>query len=203
MGRTKRDVRIGVPHHVVQRGNHQEDLFHSEGDRELYLAIINRFARLCGVEIAGFCVMTNHVHFVMVPTSLRGISDCLGRAHRKYSEYLNIRSGRFGSNWEGRFYSEPMSEAHAVHALRYIERNPVAAGIVRSATEWRWSSAGLHCGKGCLWELVTADVRPSEFRSPDIWSSFLERDLDHNERSMVGWINRTEVMNAALDGPFR
>jgi hypothetical protein len=46
-------------------------------------------------------------------------------------------------------------------------------------------------------------VRPCEFRSPDIWSSFLERDLDHNERSMVGWINRTEVMNAALDGPFR
>lgn len=203
MGRARRDVRIGVPHHVVHRGNHQEDLFGSDADREHYLWIMNRFARLCGAEIAGFCLMSNHVHYVMVPKSVRAIADCIGRAHRKYSEYLNIRQERFGANWEGRFYSEPMSAAHAVNALRYIERNPVAAGLVNCATDWRWSSAGRHCSRGRHWELVTTDIRPEELRGPEAWRPFVERELDYNERLTVGWINRAEIMSAALVGALR
>jgi putative transposase len=201
MGRVRRDVRIGVPHHVVHRGNHQSDLFASDADRCLYLSLVQRFSRTNGVGVAGFCLMRNHVHFIVVPSSLKSISRCFGQAHRKYSEFLNARSGTFGTNWEGRFFSEPMSESHAVNALRYIERNPVAAGIVTCATDWEWSSAGTHCARGKRWPFIDRDVRGT-LADPDRWSETLGLELEEHELQTVTWLFRARSIDAGLEAAY-
>jgi putative transposase len=201
MGRARRDIRIGVAHHVVHRGNHQSKLFDSDEDRKLYLSLIHRFSRSSATGIAGFCLMRNHVHFIAVPASVRAIALCFGQAHRKYSEFLNMRSGTSGTNWEGRFYSEPMSEAHAINALRYIERNPVAAGVVDDPTEWPWSSAGAHCGTGHRSLLVNCDVR-GELAHPGKWRSALRTELDDEELQTVPWAFRAQCLDAAHDASY-
>jgi putative transposase len=201
MGRARRDIQLGVPHHVVHRGNHQQDLFASDDDRELYISLIYRFSRNTGTGIAGFCLMRNHVHFVAIPSSMRSISVCFGQAHRKYSEFLNMRSGTYGTNWEGRFYSEPMSEAHAINALRYIERNPVAAGVVKDAAEWPWSSASAHCGRGKPWPLVDCDIR-GNLADSGRWRDMLRSDLDEAELQTVAWLFRAQGIDVALAASY-
>lgn len=198
MGRTRRDIRIGAPHHIVHRGNHQADLFANDHDRCLYLSLIQRFGRTSGTGFAGFCLMRNHVHFIAVPTTLQSISRCFGQAHRKYSEFLNARSGAFGTNWEGRFYSEPMCDAHAINALRYIERNPVTAGIVEKAIDWEWSSARDHCGLGKRWPLMNRDIR-GEFAARDRWADVLGVEMQEHELQTVHWLFRARAIDAGLE----
>jgi putative transposase len=201
MGRARRDIRLGVPHHVVHRGNHQATLFRTDDDRRLYLSLVHRFSRTTGTGIAGFCLMRNHVHFVAVPSSIRSISQCFGQAHRKYSEFLNMRAGTYGSNWEGRFYSEPMDEAHAINALRYIERNPVAAGVATDPTEWEWSSAAAHCGIGSRSVLLNCDVR-RELADPLRWRDALRDALSDQELQTVTWLYRARGTDAPLETSY-
>lgn len=202
MGRARRDIRLGVPHHIVHRGNHQSDLFICDDDRSLYLSLIHRFSRANGTAIAGFCLMRNHVHFIAVPASVKGLSRCFGGAHRKYSEYLNMRAGTHGTNWEGRFYSEPMSEEHALNALRYIERNPVHAGVVQAATDWPWSSAGTHCRVGRSWPLLNSDVR-GRFADPVTWSGMLRTELDDPELLTIAWLHRAFAADVPLTASYQ
>lgn len=194
MGRDRRRVIIGVPHHVVHRGNHQQPVFESDGDRALYLALVHRFSRQTGTAIAGFCLMSNHVHFVVVPSSVHSIASCFGRAHRKYSEFLNARRMTGGTNWEGRFFSEPMFGAHVLNGLRYVERNPVGAGLVRVASDWPWSSAAMHCGLGGSFDLLNIDVRGQD-SDPLIWRALLGEELDESELMTVRWaVHRGEAL---------
>ena len=197
MGRERRDIRLGVPHHVVHRGNHQAPLFLTDDDRQLYISLVHRFSRTTGTGVAGFCLMRNHVHFIAIPSQLRSISVCFGQAHRKYSEFMNARAGTYGTNWEGRFYSEPMSEAHAINALRYIERNPVAAGIVKDPTDWNWSSAGTHCRKGKVWPLMNVGIR-GELADPVQWRNMLRSELDEAELQSINWLFRGQGIDASL-----
>ena len=201
MGRARRDIRLGVPHHVVHRGNHQSALFDTDDDRRLYLSLVHRFSRTTGTGIGGFCLMRNHVHFVAIPSSIRSISLCFGQAHRKYSEFLNMRAGSYGANWEGRFYSEPMSDEHAINALRYMERNPVAAGVVASPTDWPWSSAGVQCGEGKRWPLVNCDIR-GHLADPFKWRDVLRPELDEAAKQTVGWLFRAQGNDAPLDASY-
>ncbi len=201
MGRERRDIRLGVPHHVVHRGNHQSALFGTDDDRRLYLSLVHRFSRATGTGIAGFCLMRNHIHFVAIPSSVRSISQCFGQTHRKYSEFLNMRAGTYGTNWEGRFYSEPMSEEHAINALRYIERNPVTAGVVQSPTDWVWSSAGIHCCDGKRWPLVNRDIR-GHLADPLKWRDLLRSELDEAELQTIGWVFRAQGIDAPLEASY-
>ncbi|MFM7052776.1 MAG: transposase [Planctomycetota bacterium] len=187
MGRKRRDFRIGVPHHVTHRGNLQAPLFETDIDRRLYLSMLHRFSRMTGTLIGGYCLMTNHVHFIVVPEAMSSISTCFGRAHRKYSEYLNVRRKTSGTNWEGRFFSTPMDPVHAANALRYVERNPVEAGLVTSAEEWEWSSAAHNCGKRDAWRIVNCSIREESITGSE-WRGLLKIPLEQHEKLTVPWI---------------
>ena len=102
MGRPLRNIEIGVPYHVVHRGNRQMKLFESDADRRYYLGMLGSFARRHSVRIAGFCLMTNHVHFAVIPGCTKGISRCFGQLHKRYAEMLNMRQGRRGCCWQRR-----------------------------------------------------------------------------------------------------
>ena len=99
-------------------------------------------AKLYGVSILGYCLMTNHVHLVAVPKEADALAQVLGRTHGRYASYANTRLRRSGHFWQNRFFSCAVEEPWA--AVRYVERNPVRAGLVETAEEWEWSSALAH-----------------------------------------------------------
>jgi putative transposase len=88
--------------------------------------------------------MDNHVHLILVPETADSLRAALAEAHRRYSSRINAREGWTGYLFQGRFASYPMDDAHLMAAVRYVEQNPVAAGLVAHAPDWRWSSARSH-----------------------------------------------------------
>ncbi len=147
MPRLARVVVPGLPHHVVQRGNRGQDVFFSDEDRLKYLDMVRESAGKFGVTIRAWCLMTNHVHFVAVPEGESSLGLCFGRAHTQYTRMVNFREGWRGFLWQGRFGSSPLDVAHAYHAVRYVLRNPVRAGLVRVPWRYEWSSAAFHVGE--------------------------------------------------------
>lgn len=97
-----------------------------------------------GVAIWAYCLMPNHVHLIAVPESKDALAHAIGEAHRRYTRRINFREKCRGYLWQGRFASFVMDEAYLVAAARYVELNPVRAGLVRDARDWAWSSARAH-----------------------------------------------------------
>ncbi len=141
----------GTWHHVTQRGNHQETVFFGRSDWEFYLKRLHHYCGRQQVRIAGYCLMPNHVHLIAIPASESGLAKALGRTHNDYARWLNLRRETTGHVWQNRFYSCPMDEAHGWEALRYVELNPVHAGLVNDAAGWQWSSAAAHVGGRDPW----------------------------------------------------
>jgi len=148
MSRVGRVVVAGFPHHVTQRGNRQADVFESDGDREAYLGLLKKYADRHGLAVWAYCLMSNHVHLVAVPLREESLGHALRDAHTVYAMHFNARTQISGHVWQGRFHSCPLDQAHLWAAVRYVERNPVRAGLVERAEEYRWSSARSHCGLG-------------------------------------------------------
>jgi len=144
MPRIARVVAPGYPHHVTQRGNRRQQTFVNDDDYRAYLELIADWCRRCGVDIWAYCLMPNHVHLVAVPESADGLRRGIGEAHRRYTRRINFREGWRGYLWQGRFASYVMDEGHLLAAVRYIETNPVRAGLAESAAAWPWSSAAAH-----------------------------------------------------------
>jgi len=147
MPRLARLVVPGLPHHITQRGTRREDVFFSDEDRLQYLMFLREAAERFGVTIWSWCLMSNHVHFVAVPKSENSLALCFGKVHTKYTRMINFRKGWRGHIWQGRFGSSPMDGPHAFHAVRYVLRNPVRAGLVRLPWRYEWSSAAFHVGE--------------------------------------------------------
>jgi putative transposase len=104
--------------------------------------------------------MPNHVHLVAVPRTPEGLARAIGEAHRRYTRRINFRKEWRGYLWQGRFASCVMDREHGVAAARYIERNPVRAGLVKRAWEWPWSSAAAHvAGRGEAMRSCSVSIR--------------------------------------------
>lgn len=145
MPRTARIVIPGCAHHITQRGNNRQDVFFVDDDRRAYLEILKLQSERFGLEVLGYCLMPNHVHLVAVPAEEQSLARVLGRTHLVYAQHVNRLHGRSGHLWQNRFWSCATDEDHFWSALRYIERNPVRAKLVRRAWRWQWSSAAAHC----------------------------------------------------------
>jgi putative transposase len=146
MARLSRVVIAEVPHHVTQRGNAQQVILSSDADRATYLELLREYSQLYGLALLGYCLMSNHVHLIVIPHTSQALAHSLRQAHGRYATYWNARQSSTGHVWQGRFYSCPLDESHLWAALRYAELNPVRAGMAESAQLWRWSSAAAHCG---------------------------------------------------------
>ncbi len=144
MARIARVVVPGYPHHITQRGNRRQSTFFCDEDYAAYLDLMAQWCRKCQVEIWAWCLMPNHVHLIAVPQEERGLARAIGEAHRRYTRRINFRENWRGHLWQGRFASFPMDEHHLLAAVRYIEMNPVAAGLVTDPADYRWSSARAH-----------------------------------------------------------
>lgn len=187
MARISRIVLPGHPHHITQRGNRRQTVFFSEQDYRYYLELISESCADCGTECWAYCLMPNHVHHIMIPRHVEGLRDALSEAHRKYARSINKREGWRGHLWQERFYSVPMDEPHLLRAVRYVEQNPVAAGLVRHADEWPWSSARAHL-RAKDDRLVA--VRPMMERVYD-WSTYLSTCDDEESIESLRKYTRT------------
>ncbi|MFC1588302.1 transposase [Planctomycetota bacterium] len=146
MPRIARAVFAGIPHHITQRGNRREDVFFSDDDRQKYLQWLIEYCEQNAVHILAYCLMTNHVHLVAVPQEQDGLHRVLKPLHMRYAQRMNRQFDWKGHFWQGRFFSSALDEAYMWAAIRYVERNPVRAKIVRKAEKYPWSSAAAHCG---------------------------------------------------------
>ena len=106
--------------------------FFRDEDYALYIDLISASCRARGVAVWSYCLMPNHVHLIVVPQSQDGLRRGIGDAHRRYSRRVNFREGWRGHLFQGRFASFAMDEAHVLAAARYVEMNPVRAGLVEA-----------------------------------------------------------------------
>ena len=169
MARLPRVVVVDVPHHVTQRGNARQVIFSSDFDRITYLELLRHHCERYRLALLGYCLMSNHVHLVVIPRTVPSLAQALKHTHGRYAAYWNARQSSSGHVWQGRFYSCPLDDAHLWTALRYVELNPVRAGMVEAASQWTWSSAAAHCG-------VT---------TPENW---LELELWQKRWTVAAWI---------------
>ena len=145
MSRSTRVFPPGVPLHVVQRGHSRCRVFFGSTDYSHYLAWLREAADTYGLAVHGYALMTNHVHLLVTPGDAHSLSHTLQSLNRRYVRYINDREGRSGTLWEGRRRAASIdSEAYFLTCLRYIELNPVRAGMVVDPAAYAWSSHRHH-----------------------------------------------------------
>jgi putative transposase len=187
MARIARVVAEHYPHHITQRGNRRQDTFFCDDDYRYYIRLMAEWCDKCGVTILAYCLMPNHVHLIAVPESEDGLRRAIGEAHRRYTRHINFREQWRGHLWQGRFASFLMDEKYLLTATRYIELNPVRAGLVSIPEEYPWSSAKAHM-KGRNDDLVK--VQPL-LRMVDDWRQFLSGDVSDEEYELLQRHERT------------
>ena len=179
----------GVPHHLTQRGNRQEQVFHEDRDYRRFLELLALYAPQHGLSVLAYCLMPNHVHLVAVPQREDSLGAALKPLFLRYAQHVNWRHKLSGRLWQGRFFSCPMDEAHSRAAIRYVERNPVRASLVRKAEQYAWSSAAAHCGLRT--DSLLADLPPDWSVAPADWSAWLAEAPPERELAMLRAHTRT------------
>ncbi len=174
MPRAARIVCIGVPYHVTQRGNFRMDIFEEDADREKYLEFFKQYKEQFKVKVYAWCLMSNHVHFIVEPTTEKGLAELFKFTHMRYSQYFNRKKGAHGHLWQGRFFSCALDNDHLYEAMRYVELNPLRAGIVQRIDGYSWSSVKEHLnGKGKM----TLDA-VTNYLEIDDWKEYLREKGD-------------------------
>jgi putative transposase len=156
-----RGARLIVPDvalHIVQRGHDGRDCFRNDTDYLVYLANLRDLLARSGCALHAYCLMTNHIHLLLTPRAADSCALLMRGLGQRYVQYFNRRYDRSGTLWEGRFRSCMVDSASYVLACyRYIERNPVRAGMVPSARDYPWSSHDGNSGAACN-KLLTPHV---------------------------------------------
>lgn len=161
---------------MTQRGNYRQKTFFDDGDRYLYLDLVSRIAKDSGLSLLGWCLMPNHVHWIVIPYALDALAQTFRRAHSRYAVHVNQKHQRAsGHLWQNRYYSCLLGDNHLWNALRYVELNPVRGCLVSSADEFEWSSASVHTGRRKPPAWIDTRLWRNRF-SPEEWSVILKAE---------------------------
>lgn len=145
MPRIARIIAPGYPHHITQRGNNRATVFFDDEDRQTYLTLLLKYTRKYDVAIWAYCLMGSHAHLLAVPKTETGLARGIGLTNMLYTQYLNRKLNQSGRIWQNRFFSCIVESNQYLWAVaRYIERNPVKAGLTEAAIAYHWSSAEAH-----------------------------------------------------------
>lgn len=152
MPRRARSYIPGLPYHIVQRGNNREACFVEPENYQFYLELWQQLSKRYGVSVHAYCLMTNHIHILATPETKSALSDTMKVVGSRYAQYINKKYKRTGTLWEGRHRSSLVqTEKYLLTCCRYIELNPVRAGMVRRPEEYRWSSYGVNAWGDTGW----------------------------------------------------
>lgn len=160
MPRVGRVVLPDYPHHIVQRGHNRQVVFAQEGDFKVYLENLQDLKVDCGIQVYAYCLMTNHVHLLLQPgEAIAELGRFMKALSARMTRHFNRLEGRTGTLWESRYKSSPVqTDQYLLACCRYIELNPVRAGMVEQPGEYRWSSYTARMGgEGSDW----LDVDPT------------------------------------------
>jgi putative transposase len=177
MARKPRLNIIDCPHHITQRGNNRQDVFFIDDDRQRYLSFLHEQSEKYDLQILGYCLMTNHIHLIVIPRNEDSLTKAIGRTHWLYTRSINYYHRRSGHLWQNRFFSCAMGETHFIRAMAYIERNPVRAGMVHQACDYAWSSARDHCGHKRSELFLNLEYWQEQIKVTD-WTEYLQGDDD-------------------------
>jgi putative transposase len=187
MARIARVVVPGIPHHVTQRGNRRQKVFFSDDDFKLYLELMAEWCKKSLTAVWAYCLMPNHIHLIAVPDNEKSLHTGISEAHRRFSRAINFKKGWRGHLWQGRFASYPMDENYLFQAARYIELNPVRAGLVDRPGDYPWSSAASHINKK---NDILIDYKPL-VEKIDSWNDFLNEAISKDTREKLQKHERT------------
>ena len=141
MPRRPRHYLPGLPYHIVQRGNNRQPCFFESEDHQDYLLLWQEVSKRYGVHVHAYCLMTNHIHFLATPTHPDSLSSTLKVVGSRYAQQANRKYQRSGTLWEGRHRASLIqTERYLLSCYRYIELNPVRAGMVEFPEDYQWSS---------------------------------------------------------------
>lgn len=130
---------------MTQRGNRRENVFFTRDDCWAYLKLLWKYAQQEELLIHAYCLMPNHVHLVATPLKEESLAKALQPLHLVYAQRINQNRNLVGRLWQNRFFSCPLDKAHTIAAVRYVECNPVRAGLAARPEQYPWSSAYDHC----------------------------------------------------------
>ena len=145
MPRLARIVIPNVPYHITQRGNHRQDVFYTPDHYRQYLEYIAQYSSRYRFDILAYCLMSNHIHLVGIPRKQDSMARMIQATHSRHTQNVNRNMGFHGHLWHSRFYSTALDDLHLWNCFKYVEQNPVRAGILTKAQEYVWSSAASHC----------------------------------------------------------
>ncbi len=175
MARIARIVAPGHPYHVTQRGNYRQAVFRNDEDRSRYLSWVNEYSRKFHLSVWAYCLMDNHVHFIVQPLEETSLAKAFSVAHMRYAQYFNKERKVSGHLWQGRFYSCLLDEPYLMAAIRYVERNPVRAKMVNRPWQWKWSSAAAHIG-GTDEIVDVIEIKETVGVSKESWREHIDSD---------------------------
>ena len=184
MARFARVVLTDLPYHLTHRGNRRDDVFFTPEDRVRYRQWLREYADLHGLEIWAYCLMTNHVHFIATPRRPDSLAQAIGRAHMRHARRVNRQQGWTGHLWANRFYTTALDEEHLWTAVKYVELNPVRAGLVERAEQYPWSSARAHVTNTSDPLLSANRPFPDAERVGD-WGAWLASGLDEAQEKLI------------------
>ena len=133
MARIAPVVAPGYPYHIIQRGNRRMDGFLRDDDYLTYITLLKKASLQYGVDIWAYGLMTNHVYFIAVPRKADSLARCFSDVHVRYTRMINKRQEWKGHLWQARFGLNVLDEHYLLAAVRYVERNPGRAVMVKNA----------------------------------------------------------------------
>lgn len=192
MPRQARIVIAGELFHLTQRGNYQQNIFDGDIDKVRYLKYFEKQSQKYGLDIFAYCLMDNHVHFIVRPLKEDSMAQTICRVHQRYSVYYHAKNEKHGHLWQERYYSCLLQGRHIKEAVRYVECNPMRAGMVSRPWEYGFSSANAHMGK--RYKIITlADI--SEYIDVSSWRRYL---LGQEEDGLIGKLRKATMQGMVL-----
>jgi len=177
MPRISRGLVDNFIYHVINRGNGGQKIFHKKGDYQSFLNLIRESKENFEIEIFAFCIMPNHFHMVLRPDRGEELSKCMQWIMTAHVRRYHKHYGTSGHIWQGRYKSFLIQEdRHLLTVMRYVESNPLRAGLVKTAKDWLWSSHLESIGENPM-ELI--DEAPIEL--PKDWDKFVDESIDNKE----------------------
>ena len=198
MPRRPRIIVPGIPLHIIQRGNNRQACFFAEEDNLFYLDWLAEYAKITDCHVHAFVLMTNHVHLLLTPEKAESAGNLLKRLGQRYVQYVNRTYKRSGTLWEGRFRSCIIQQQeYLFFCQRYIEMNPVRAGIVDYPGEYRWSSYQAN-GQGNGFDFIRPHYLYQDLGRTDAKRQMAYRELFRNEFEPV----EIDTIRKATNGNF-
>lgn len=200
MPRRTRIVVANYPHHIVQRGHCRNDVFLGDFDRVDYLGTLAECRETLRIKVYAYCLMSNHVHLVIDPgADSSTISVLMKRLAGRHARRLNLRNAWSGSIWESRFKCSPIeTDRYLLACGRYVDMNPVRAGIVSVPQAYQWSSYRARAGLiDCCWldsDPAIEALATTEARRRECYRNLVQRAVEDNDLALIrNALNRNQL----------